>query len=173
MILTSFQREVEAFLVQQLFYWIPALARGDYFQCLDGEPMSTDHECHSVPKFGRYHLLMYFNKAFPIVRDMVAQVDSMAECIQDSIHVALLQEGYTADEIHEVNTICHIREYIQSDFCLHMVFNHLWLNHPAPLKSINVPVHVDQNQVTEATQMTDVDSSHHMTAEDAEESPLI
>ena len=60
-----------------------------------------------------------------------------------------------------------------------MVFNHLWRYHPEPLKSLNVPVHVDQNQVTEATQMTeanqmtDVDSSHHMTAEDAEESPLI
>ena len=49
------------------------------------------------------------------------QVDSMTECLHDYIHVALLQEGYGDDEIHEVNIICHIRDYIQSDFCLHMV----------------------------------------------------
>ena len=110
------------------------MAKRDCPQCLDGEPMNTEHECHGVPNFGRYHLLMYFNKAFPIVWDMLAQVDSMAEFLQDYVHVALLQVGYGDDKIHEVNTIRHIRDYIQSDFCLHMVFNHLRINRPEPLK---------------------------------------
>ena len=110
------------------------MARRDCSQCLDGEPMNTEHECHGVPKFGRYHLLMYFNKAFPIVWDMLAQVDSMAEFLQDYIYVDLPQEGNGDDKIHEVNTICHIRDYIQSDFCLHMVFNHIWINNQEPFK---------------------------------------
>ena len=146
------------------------MARRDCSQCLDREHMNTEYECHGVPKFGRYHLLMYFNKAFPKVWDMLAQVDSMAECLQDYIPVALLQEGYGDDKIDEVNTICHIRDYIQSDFCLHMVFNHIWINHPEPLKSINVPVYVNQNQMTEATQMTaeadQMTEANQMTAEE-------
>ena len=52
------------------------MARGDCSQCLDGEPFDTEHECHGVPKFGRYHLLVYLNKAFPIVWDMLVQVDN-------------------------------------------------------------------------------------------------
>ena len=99
------------------------MVRRDCSQCLDREPMNTEHECHGMPEFGRYHLLMYLNKAFPIEWDMLAQVDSMAEFLQDYIHVALLQEGYGDDKIHGVNTICHIRDYLQSDFCLQDYIN--------------------------------------------------
>ena len=103
--------------------------------------MNSGNECEGVPNLKRYYHLMYFNRPFTVYFSRTFPVvwELLEHELTEECYACCPATGGLWRRRNQRNKYNMAYQRLhQSDYCLHMVFNHLWYNQPEPLKSLHL-----------------------------------
>ena len=128
------------------------LERGDCLECRNGyDSPAQDHDCAGIGNstFSRFHLLSYFLEVVYIAWDTL-EIKEVLDNFKTLIKISLLRQGFSEEQIAEINTHNNILFHVKTDRCLHKVFNDLWVRNPEP---IDIPDPHDHHHHSQVMQM--------------------
>ena len=99
--------------MEHSLFSIQTIGLSDCFEYNSNIPqMAQQHECEATEgtDFARYHLLLYFNEAKEVVRDLLT-IDNVLENIRKLVKIVLMQKGFHENEIDNLNTCRSIENY--------------------------------------------------------------
>ena len=116
MLLQDSKYFVNAFMLENLTYFINLKVCINSYKCKQGYQQDQPHPCYTV--YHRFHertdLLYYFNEAVLDVIDVLT-LDFYLNDIQTAVHNSLLKLNYLDWEMFGINTKSHIEGNIRSE----------------------------------------------------------
>ena len=127
MLIQDFKYFVNAFMLENLFYFINLKNCINCYKCRQ----DPTHPCYTVSY--RFHertdSLYYLNQAIFDVIDVLT-LDLYLKDIHKAVHNSLLKLHYQDWEISTINTTSNIEDTIRIEESVLWCFDQLWLSHP-------------------------------------------